>query len=55
MSVYTILDQQTDIGYFAVEQIKKRVRNKLKIDKTGSSNIKLGTYHVVLVFLLDLQ
>jgi hypothetical protein len=38
-----------------VEQIKERVRNELKIKETDSSKIELGTYHVVLVCLLDLQ
>jgi hypothetical protein len=55
MSVYAILDRWIDIDYFIVEQIKERVRNKLKIDETGSSEIKLDTYHVILVCLLDLQ
>jgi hypothetical protein len=55
MLVYTILDWWIDVGYFVVEQIKERVRNELKIEETGSSEIKLGTYRVVLVCFLDLQ
>jgi hypothetical protein len=53
--VYTIHDRWTDIGYFVVEQIKERVRNELKLEETGSSEIEFGTYHVTLVCLLDLQ
>jgi hypothetical protein len=32
-----------------MEQIKESVRNELKIEETGSSEIKLRTYHVILV------
>jgi hypothetical protein len=38
-----------------MEQIKEIVRNKLKIEETGSFENKLDIYHVVLVCLLDLQ
>jgi hypothetical protein len=54
-SVYTIIDRWTNIGYFTVELIKERVRNTLKIEHTGSSEIELGTYLIILVCLLDLQ
>jgi hypothetical protein len=55
MLIYAILDRWTDIGYFVAEQIKKRVRNELKIEEIGISKIILGPYHIVLVCLLDLQ
>jgi hypothetical protein len=38
-----------------MEQIKERVRNKLKIEETSSSEIELDTYHVIFVCFLDLQ
>jgi hypothetical protein len=38
-----------------MEQIKEKIRNELKIEETGSSEIELGTYHVTLVCILDLQ
>jgi hypothetical protein len=55
MSVYAIFDRWTNINYFDVEQIKEIVRNELKIEETGSSKIESGTYHVVLLCLLDFQ
>jgi hypothetical protein len=30
-----------------VEQSKERVRNELKIKEIGSSEIELGTYHII--------
>jgi hypothetical protein len=42
MLVYTILDRWTDVDYFAVEHIKERVKNELKIEETGSYEIDFG-------------
>jgi hypothetical protein len=38
-----------------VGQIKESIKNKLKIKETGSFEIKLGTYDVILAYLLELQ